>query len=124
MYSFLLVIIYMAFISLGLPDSLVGSAWPVMHTELNVPVSYAGMITMVIAAGTVVSSLLSDRLTKKFGAGLVTAVSVFMTAVALFGFSVSDSFVLLCRPSLMALARERSMQRLITTWLCTMLPAT
>lgn len=96
MYSFLLVIIYMAFISLGLPDSLVGSAWPVMHTELNVPVSYAGMITMVIAAGTVVSSLLSDRLTKKFGAGLVTAVSVFMTAVALFGFSVSDSFVLLC----------------------------
>ena len=96
MYSFLLVIIYMAFISLGLPDSLVGSAWPVMHTELNVPVSYAGMITMVIAAGTVVSSLLSDRLTKRFGAGLVTAVSVFMTAVALFGFSVSDSFVLLC----------------------------
>ena len=78
MYSFLLVIIYMAFISLGLPDSLVGSAWPVMHTELNVPVSYAGMITMVIAAGTVVSSLLSDRLTKRFGAGLVTAVSVFM----------------------------------------------
>ena len=96
MYSFLLVIIYMAFISLGLPDSLVGSAWPVMHTELNVPVSYAGMITMVIAAGTVVSSLLSDRLTKRFGAGLVTAVSVFMTAVALFGFSVSDSFGLLC----------------------------
>ena len=96
MYSFLLVIIYMAFISLGLPDSLVGSAWPVMHTELNVPVSYAGMITMVIAAGTVVSSLLSDRLTKRFGAGLVTAVSVFMTAVALFGFSVSGSFVLLC----------------------------
>lgn len=96
MYSFLLVIIYMAFISLGLPDSLVGSAWPVMHTELNVPVSYAGMITMVIATGTVVSSLLSDRLTKRFGAGLVTAVSVFMTAVALFGFSVSDSFVLLC----------------------------
>lgn len=96
MYSFLLVIIYMAFISLGLPDSLVGSAWPVMHTELNVPVSYAGMITMVIAAGTVVSSLLSDRLTKRFGAGLVTAVSVFMTAVALFGFSVSGSFILLC----------------------------
>lgn len=96
MYSFLLVIIYMAFISLGLPDSLVGSAWPVMHTELNVPFSYAGMITMTIAAGTVVSSLLSDRLTKKLGAGLVTAVSVFMTAVALFGFSVSDSFLLLC----------------------------
>lgn len=96
MYSFLLAIIYIAFISLGLPDSLVGSAWPVMHAELNVPVSYAGMITMVIAAGTVVSSLLSDRLTKRLGAGLVTAVSVLMTAVALFGFSVSDSFALLC----------------------------
>lgn len=60
------------------------------------PVSYAGMITMIIAAGTVVSSLLSDRFTKKLGTGLVTAVSVFMTAIALFGFSVSDSFVLLC----------------------------
>ncbi|MFT3877832.1 MAG: hypothetical protein QM708_15635 [Propioniciclava sp.] len=67
MYSLLLAIIYLAFISLGLPDSLVGSAWPVMHTDLGVPLSYAGIVTMVIAIGTIVSSLQSDRLTKRFG---------------------------------------------------------
>lgn len=96
MYALLLAIIYIAFISLGLPDSLIGSAWPVMYGELGVPISYAGIITMIIAGGTIVSSLLSDRLTRKFGAGLVTAASVLMTAAALFGFSVSHSFLLLC----------------------------
>lgn len=96
MYSLLLVIIYIAFISLGLPDSLIGSAWPVMHRELEVPVSYMGILTMLISGGTILSSLLADRLTRKFGTGLVTAVSVFLTAAALFGFSVSDSFLLLC----------------------------
>lgn len=96
MYSLLLVIIYLAFISLGLPDSLVGSAWPVMHAELGVPVSYAGIITMLIAGSTIVSSLMSDRLTRRFGTGLVTAVSVLMTATALFGFSITHSFALLC----------------------------
>lgn len=96
MYSLLLVIIYIAFISLGLPDSLIGSAWPVMQTELGVPVSYAGIITMIIACGTIISSLLSDRLTRKLGAGLVTTISVLLTAAALFGFSISHSFVLLC----------------------------
>ena len=96
MYSLLLVMIYLAFISLGLPDSLIGSAWPVMHAELGVPVSFAGIVTMIIACGTIVSSLLSDRLTRRLGAGPVTAVSVLMTAAALFGFSVSHSFWLLC----------------------------
>lgn len=96
MYSLLLVIIYIAFISLGLPDSLIGSAWPVMHQNLQVPVSYMGIITMLISGCTILSSLLSDRLTRKFGTGLVTAVSVFFTAAALFGFSVSGSFLLLC----------------------------
>ena len=96
MYSLLLVIIYIAFISLGLPDSLVGSAWPVMHRDLQVPVSYMGIITMLISGGTILSSLFADRLTRKFGTGPVTAVSVFLTAAALFGFSVSDSFLLLC----------------------------
>jgi len=86
----------MSFISLGLPDSLLGSAWPSMYGALGVPVSYAGAISMIIAAGTVVSSLLSDRLTRRFGAGRVTAVSVGMTALALFGFSVSGSFWMLC----------------------------
>ena len=96
MYQLLLVIIYMAFISLGLPDSLLGAAWPNMYTEFNVPLSYAGIISAIIAGGTVVSSLQSDRMTLKFGTGKVTAVSVAMTAAALLGFSVTHSFPLLC----------------------------
>lgn len=79
-----------------MPDSLLGSAWPVMYGELGVPISFAGVITMIIAGGTIVSSLLSDRLTKRFGAGVVTAVSVLMTAAALFGFSITHSFLFLC----------------------------
>lgn len=95
-YSLLLTIIYFAFISLGLPDSLVGAGWPVMHRDLGVPVGFAGIITMIIAGGTIVSSLASERLTRRFGAGVVTAVSVGMTAAALFGFSVSGAFWMLC----------------------------
>ena len=78
MVSLLLAIIYVSFISLGLPDSLLGSAWPLMYQELHVPVSYSGIIFMIISLGTVCSSLQSDRLTKKLGAGRVTAVSVGM----------------------------------------------
>ena len=96
MTSLLLAIIYMAFISLGLPDSLLGSAWPVIYQEIQVPVSWSGMIFMIISLGTVVSSLNSDRLTRRLGAGKVTAISVAMTAAALFGFSVSHSFLALC----------------------------
>lgn len=96
MIHLLLAIIYLAFISLGLPDSLLGSAWPSMYPEFNVPVSYAGIISMVIAAGTIISSLQSDRLTRKLGAGKVTAISVALTAAALFGFSVTKSFWILC----------------------------
>lgn len=96
MYSLLLVIIYLAFISLGLPDSLLGSAWPAMSGDLAVPMSYAGIVSMIISAGTVISGLCSDRLTRRFGAGCVTAVSVLLTAAALFGFSVSGSFWVLC----------------------------
>lgn len=96
MVPLLLAIIYLAFISLGLPDSLLGSAWPSMYREFSVPVSYAGGISMIIAAGTIVSSLQSDRLTMKLGTGKVTAVSVLMTAIALFGFSGSDSYWKLC----------------------------
>lgn len=91
MFSCLIVIIYLAFISLGLPDALLGSAWPVMRFELNAPLSMAGVISMIIAGGTIVSSLLSDRLTYRLGAGKVTVLSVLMTAVALFGFSVSSA---------------------------------
>lgn len=96
MYSLLLAIIYVAFVSLGLPDSLVGAGWPVMHRDLDVPVAFAGIITMIIAASTILSSLASERVTLRFGAGMVTAVSVGMTAVALFGFSYSGEFWMLC----------------------------
>ncbi|MCZ2261816.1 MULTISPECIES: sugar MFS transporter [unclassified Isoptericola] len=96
MYSLLLALIYVAFVSLGLPDSLVGAGWPVMHQDLGVPVAFAGIITMIIAGGTILSSLASERVTRRFGAGAVTAVSVGLTAAALVGFSVSGSFWLLC----------------------------
>lgn len=96
MYSLLLAIIYVAFVSLGLPDSLIGAGWPVMHQDLGVPLGFAGIVTMIIAGGTIASSLASDRLTRRFGAGLVTAVSVGLTAAALVGFSFSGSFWLLC----------------------------
>ncbi len=96
MFHLLLGIVYLSFISLGLPDSLLGSAWPLMYQEFSVPVSYAGGISMIISAGTIFSSLQSDRLTRRFGTGVVTAVSVSATAIALFGFSVSDSYLELC----------------------------
>ena len=96
MYSLLLAIIYLAFISLGLPDALLGSAWPSMYVQFGVPVSYAGVISMIIAVGTVVSALMSDALTRRLGTGRVTAISVLLTAAALFGFSISSSFWMLC----------------------------
>ena len=91
MLHLLLAVIYLSFISLGLPDSLLGSAWPSMYQGFGVPVSYSGIIFFIISVGTVISSLQSDRLTRRLGAGKVTAVSVGMTAAALFGFSVSGS---------------------------------
>lgn len=96
MVTLLLAIIYMAFISLGLPDGLLGAAWPVMHGELAVPESYAGIISMIISGGTIISSLFSDKITRRLGAGPVTALSVLLTAAALAGFALSDHFWLLC----------------------------
>ena len=96
MIQLLLAIIYLAFISLGLPDSLLGSAWPMMYTQFHVPLSYAGIVSMIIALGTVISSLQSDRLTLTLGTGKVTAISVAMTAFALFGFSLSGKFWMIC----------------------------
>lgn len=95
MYSLLLALIYIAFISLGLPDSLLGSGWPVMYNDLNVPISFMGIVSMVISGGTIISSLLSDKLTRKLGTPIVTVVSVFLTAIALFGFSFSSQFWML-----------------------------
>ena len=96
MFQLLLAIIYIAFISLGLPDSMLGAAWPDMYVEFGVPLSCAGILSALIAAGTIVSSLQSDRLTLKLGTGKVTAISVAMTAAALFGFSITHNFWLLC----------------------------
>ena len=96
MASLLLAIIYLAFISLGLPDSLLGAGWPVMHGYLQVPLSYAGFVTVIIHLGTVTSSLLSERLTKRLGTRYVTLFSVVLTALALFGFSISTQFWMLC----------------------------
>ena len=95
MYSLLLAIIYLAFISLGLPDSLLGSAWPVMHTAFQVPISYMGIITMLISGCTVLSSLLSDFLTKKLKNPAVVIISALMTCLALFGFSRATAFWML-----------------------------
>lgn len=96
MYSLLLALIYLAFISLGLPDSLLGSAWPSMYPVLGVPISYGGVVAMIIAGGTIVSSLNANRVITRLGTGPVTTVSVLMTAIALFGFSSARSFWMLC----------------------------
>lgn len=96
MVHLLLAVIYISFISLGLPDGLLGAAWPTMYPQFGVPVSYAGCISVIIAVGTIISSLQSDRLTHRFGTGRVTAFSVALTAAALLGFSLSDSFWMLC----------------------------
>ena len=92
MIALLIALIYLAFVSLGLPDSLLGSAWPVMQVQLGVPISYAVIVTITITCGTILSSVMSNFLTKKLGAGLVTAISTTMTAVALLGFSLSTKF--------------------------------
>ncbi len=96
MVSFVLVMIYVAFIGLGLPDPLLGAAWPVMHNDLQVPLSYMGILSMVITMGTVVSSLFTGALARRTGTGLLTAISVALTAVGLLGFGVSRSFFALC----------------------------
>ncbi|MBR6361065.1 MAG: MFS transporter [Clostridia bacterium] len=85
--TLLIIIIYLGFVALGLPDSLFGTAWPVLQPQLDVPLSYAGFVTMTISGGTIIASLLSDRLTFRFGAAKVTAFSIMATALALFGFS-------------------------------------
>lgn len=94
--ALLLIVIYLAFISLGLPDSLLGSAWPMMYIDLNVPIHFAGIISMIVAGGTVISSLFSARLINRFGVAAITTISVLMTASALLGFSYSQHFIFLC----------------------------
>ncbi len=92
----ILVIIYLSFIGLGLPDALVGSAWPVMYTMLRVPVHYAGLVSMIVSGATVFSSLMCVRLVRRFGTGMVTFLSVLLTAIALGGIALSGNFTVLC----------------------------
>ena len=96
MFTALLVIIYVSFISLGLPDSLLGSAWPAIQKSLGAPLPFAGVISMIVSCGTVISSLMSTRVIRRFGTGRVTLVSVAMTAFALLGFSFAPQVGWLC----------------------------
>lgn len=96
MLTILLIIIYIAFISLGLPDAILGSAWPLMHTDLNVPISYAGIATMIVSGGTIISSFFSEKMIQKFGTGKVTTISVLLTATGLLGIYFAPSFIWIC----------------------------
>ena len=95
MFNLILALTYICFISLGLPDSLLGSAWPVMQEQMSVPVSYAGIVSLIICIGTIVSSLMCDVMIRKMGIGRIIAFSIGLTAVALFGFSVSNQYWML-----------------------------
>lgn len=96
MATILLVIIYIAFIGLGIPDSLFGTAWPAIYQEFHLPISYASFVTVIISCGTIVSSMVSARVISMFGTNKVSAFSTAMTAAALFGFSCSDSLLFFC----------------------------
>ena len=96
MATLLLIVIYIAFIGLGVPDSLFGTVWPAIYTDLNLPVSWASIVTIIVSCGTITSSLLSSWLISRFRTGKITAVSTLMTALALLGFSCSDSMLWLC----------------------------
>ncbi|MGN1399066.1 MAG: MFS transporter [Erysipelotrichaceae bacterium] len=96
MYFLLLAVIYLAFISLGLPDSLLGSVWPSVHTELNIPTSYMGILSVIISGLAIITSLLSEKLTKRFSTVSVTAVSILLTAIGMYGFSLSKNIYQLC----------------------------
>jgi fucose permease len=92
----LLLIIYLAFISLGLPDSMLGAAWPLMQNELSLPLSGAGLVSLIVTSGTIISSLLTGKLIKKLGTGLLTLLSVFITASALLAYSFTQNYLWLC----------------------------
>ncbi len=96
MATVLIIVIYIAYISLGIPDSLLGAAWPAIYGEMGLPVSYANFITVIHATGTIVSSLLSATVIKRFGTAKVTFMSTVLTCVALISFSLSDNMLWLC----------------------------
>lgn len=95
MYSLLIAVIYLIFISLGLPDSLLGSGWPAMHAAFSVPSSYAGYVSMAISFMTIISALLSPIMIKRFHTKWIVIVSIFLTVMGLIGFSISTSYAML-----------------------------
>lgn len=92
----LLVVIYIAFVGLGIPDSLFGAAWPAIYTDFNLPVSWGSVVTVIISCGTIASSLVSAHVIARFGTGRVTAASTALTAVALAGFAAAPNFLWMC----------------------------
>ncbi len=96
MATLLVIIIFVTYIGLGIPDSLFGTAWPAIYTEMNLPISYSNFVTGLMYCGTIISSLLSARLTKRMGTPLVVAISTALTAVAILGFSLSENMLMLC----------------------------
>lgn len=96
----LLLVIYLAFICIGLPDSLLGAGWPAMYGDLGVSADFAGILSLIVAGGTIISSLLSARVIRYFGVAKVTAFSVLLTGLALMGYSYSHDFLYLCLLSL------------------------
>lgn len=93
---FLLVVIYVAFIGLGLPDTILGAAWPLMHPDLSVPISAAGILSIIASIGTIISSLLTPKFLRILGTGKLVAYSIALTAIASIGFGFADSFGALC----------------------------
>ncbi len=96
MVTLLLCVIYICFVSLGIPDSLFGAAWPAIYREMNLPISWANFVTICCTTGTITASLTATRIIAKLGTGRVAAISTTLTALALFGFSVSGNMVMLC----------------------------
>ena len=96
MATLLVIIIFVTYVGLGIPDSLFGTAWPAIYTEFDIPISYSNFVTGVLYVGTIISSLFSARLTKKLGTPLVVALSTLSTTVAILGFSFSKNILMLC----------------------------
>ncbi len=96
MATLLVLVIFIAYVGLGIPDSLFGTAWPAIYQEFNLPIATQSAVTILISSGTIFSSLMSGRLINRFGTGIVTAISTTITALALLGFAFSNHLAFLC----------------------------
>ncbi|MBQ0105659.1 MAG: MFS transporter, partial [Armatimonadetes bacterium] len=89
----IIVLVYLAFISLGLPDSMLGACWPVMHKDLHANIEFAGYVGMIVSCGTVFSSLMANRILHKYGTARAVYTSIFLTVLALVGFALSSNYL-------------------------------